>query len=309
MRSSKPLGRPFWVDEDANVRGSGDPEALAGEVVAGIPIRADDRGARPGIAGAAQPTERIVRGADAFGARGAFALAQGRVTASPVCAGRDRAGIAAGAIAIDEALDRGADALETRFAGPAIGIGAAIPGHAAHHTRGIRAAERAIVTDMLVTESGFAGHIAGAGVGGAILHPAAASRTAGDANIAVRAGAAATLALATAQIALRTGAELRDRATEILAIAVSSAAAGIAAFGIAGIGGIEMRMATMFAADLTALDDGLVGRDIAAAILGRAFPGADLVLAAGLRGGIETAARGGHQRLDADSGRWLRSLE
>lgn len=279
---------------------SGDAEALAGEVVAAIPFRAENRGAGTGIARATQSADGVVRGTDAVCTDHALAYAERRVATGALLAGRHRTGIARGAIGIDKTFDRGAIATQAGLPGAASGIVAAIAGHTGDSARAVVTAHRAIVAIVLVTESRFAPDIAGARVGHAIGQSAARSRTTGDADVAVGASTAALFTGATTQLAIRARAELRNRAAQIFTVAMPGATTLAAAFGITGTGRIEMRMAAMIAAEFAPFGHGLIRRNIAATVFGRAGPGADITLAACLGRGVETPASVIYQRRDTD---------
>src|SRR5690606_10950707 len=123
------------------VQGSGDAQALAGFGVATVAVGAFHRDAGSGVTRLAERAEGVVGGADALGARGACAWAGGGIGAGAVRAGCQGAGVRAGTIGIDEALDRGADAAQAGFADAAVGVVAAIAGDADGRARGICAAD------------------------------------------------------------------------------------------------------------------------------------------------------------------------
>lgn len=286
---------------DVRIGASGDAQTLASFGVAGKTVRAFDGDANSGITGSAEPTERVIDGADTVGAGGAFTGAGGGVGANTGRAGRQGAGIRAGTIAIDEALDRGARALLAGFSGTAVGVVAAIAGGADGRARGVCTADCSVGAIVLAADANIAGNVARAGFQSAIGHRATRAGAAGNAAIGIRVRAAAKLIGGAAKIAIETGAEVRGRAAQVFAIAVSGAALTVAAFGISGVRRVEMGMAAMIAADLAAGNVGSIGADIATAVLGRASPGANRVLATGLCNGIETAAVGFDQRFDTDS--------
>lgn len=249
--------------------GSGDAEAFSRCGITGVAVRADDRGAHTGIANAAKPACRIVGRADAIEAGRAIARAEGLVDTDPILAGRDGAGVRSGAIAVCQAFDRRAALTRpANLAGGAVGIAAAVASDATNAARVIGTADGAVVADVLPAESGIATDIAGIVGSDAITDIATTPFARGDAAIAIGSSTAAALAFGTAPVIDRSWAEQIDRTAQIFAIAMPGAACVIAAFGIVDMRGIEMRMATMVAADFAAIEQGWIGRDIAAAISG-----------------------------------------
>lgn len=279
----------------------GDPQALARLVVAAIPILANHRGAGPPIARTAQPANTVVGHASPIRADHALPFAQGSVVANAILARRDRARIAGRAVAIAEAFHRGAIAAQARLSRAASGIVAAIARRASHSAGAIVTANRAIVAIMLMAKTRFTTDITGARLDRAVGQTATRARATRNADIALGSGAAAQLTGATAEIAIRPRAELIHRAAKIFAIAMPGAAAGSTTFGIVGIGRIEMRMTTMIATDFATIGHGLIARNIAATVFGRAGPAANLVLATLLRFRIETPAIGRDQRRHANT--------
>lgn len=293
--------RTVWDDAGANVRGSGDPETLAGGVETGIALRADDRGADAGIAGAAQTAHRPVGGAHAIRAGCAITGAERREDAGAVLAGSDDARVGGDAIGIDQTFDRrAAVARMANLTGGTIGIAATIAGYAAHPAGAPGATDRALIADVLPAESGIAAHITGAGFDSALVDTAAAPFASRDADIVRRVGAATALIGGATEIFDRSGTEEIDRAAEIFAITMPGATTVVAAFGIARISRIEMRMATMIAAELATFDHGGIGGHVAATVCRRAHPATDGILTANLAVRIETPAIGFDQRRNAD---------
>lgn len=279
---------------------SGDTEALARGFVAGVAIRTGDGNARAGIAGAAQPAEGVVGRTDSVRAGCAGAGAERRRMAGAVGASCHGAGIGGSAIAIGQALDRCAGSRQAGFTGGAVAVAAAIARHAGHVSRSIGTADRIGAANVLATESGIATDVAGISRGCAIVHAAATAFPTGNTGVVGGAGAATTLIGVAAKVGTGARTETIDRATEVLAVAMPGAAALVAAFGIIGVGWVEMRMATMVAAHLSPAGLVLVGGNVAAPVLVSADPGADGILTTKLSGRIETTALGCLQRFEAD---------
>ncbi len=281
--------------------GSGDTEAFSRGGITGVAVRTDDRGADACIAETAETACRIVGCTDAIETGRAIARAEGRVDTDPVLAGPDGAGVRAGAIAVRQAFDRRAALTRpANLTGGAVGIAAAVASYATNAARVIGTADGAVVADVLPAESGIATDIAGIVGGDAITDIATTPLARGDAAIAIGSSAAAAFAFGTAPIIDRPWAEQIDRATQIFAIAMPGAACVIATFGIIDMCGVEMRMTAMIAADFAAIEQGWIGRDIAAAIRGCADARADLALATALIVRIEAAAFGFDQRFETD---------
>lgn len=221
--------------------------------------------------------------------------------ADPFLADPSRASIAGGAIAIDETFwrDRAMPVL-AHLARAAIGITATIAGHATDPAQTIGAANGTVIANMLATESGIATDIASVRRGSAFVDRAAAAVSARNAAIAGGSGPTAALTFVAAKIADRSWAKMVDRAAEVLAIAMTDATGTSATFGIPALRRIEMRMATMIAADLASRGHGRIGGDIAATVSRGADAGADFVPAAGFGGRIETATTRIDERFDAD---------
>lgn len=280
---------------------SGDAQALAGFGVTAKALGALDRDAGSGgIAGAAESAEGGVCGANAVRAGSAFARAGGCVGTDPSVARGQNAGIRFGAVSIDTTFDRGAVASQAGLTYAAAGIVAAVTGGTDRRSGRIGAANRAFVTVMLPADADLAAYIAGAGLDRAIFDRATRPGAAGDAGVSARIRATAALAGRAAAISVRAWTEIRHRAAKVFAVAVPIAAGVAAAFRVVRVGGCEMRMATLFAAEFTPRGVGEIGADIAAAVRCGAGAGTNGTLAAGLRCAIEAAALGFDQRLEAD---------
>lgn len=199
------------------------------------------------------------------------------------------------------AFDRGANSAKASLTGPAGGIVAAIAARARQIARTVIATDRAIVANVLAAETGLTAHIAGAGIGRAIFEPAAAAISPGNTAIAPGAAPTATLAFGAAEIVGGAWAKPIGRAAQVFSVAISGTTVAAAAFGIVGVRGIEMRMATMIATDLAPIELRFVGGNRAAAISGGALTGADRILAACLGRRIEATAIGVDQRFDTDA--------
>jgi len=213
----------------------------------------------------------------------------------------DGASASGRAIAIAETFDgRGALAGLTDLARAAVGIAAAIAGHARDPAHTIGTTESAVVANVLAAETGIATHIAGASRNDAIIDSAATVFATRNAHIAGGSGAATAFALGATPIIHLPRAKVIDRAAKIFAITMTGTATVVAAFGIGGIGRVEMRMAAMIAANLATFGHGGIGRDIAAPVCHGANTATDGILTANLTVRIETTAIGFDQWRNAD---------